>query len=248
MCISAVTQLGLKPYLYQCSAHDARMQYDGCRKHFWSKDVHIPERVVPMSKKHSIVLIDVDYYLDMESFFFKSSNPIYAYTFVPSTAGADRRLTGDGEYSYCFTHTGEVQYSVTGASYRHPVWNYSTDSLLVAKWDFSQLHRGRIAFRAKAIHVDMRSMGVDHAIVSFITSAEWENDWRWLLWWALPHVASLVRVLLYVPAVACGYELISATDLSTLLHRCADSISLCCSGKPLVVSGQRLTRLNPRRS
>jgi hypothetical protein len=110
-----------------------------------------------------MVMIDVDQYLDMPSFLCDNFKPTLLYTFQPA------RVAYSGpEYSYTFDAENNATYNVSGgAVYKHQVWNYSVDNLMVCKTFCS------IPYSVATYLVDRRHTKPDHEMV-FLTPL---NSW-----------------------------------------------------------------------
>jgi hypothetical protein len=90
-----------------------------------AKDLDKPFRNDVILDTHVLLFIDVDYYCDINAYL-RIGQPMLLYTFVPTEAA------GTGlNCSYRF-EDNHVIYSVNGgASYKHPLWKYHGDSILV---------------------------------------------------------------------------------------------------------------------
>lgn len=119
--------LGLTPYFVQRSRADERESRAGSRTYYWAKDFSAsPEEFNPPDRA-LLVLIDVDYYIDMPALA-DMGYPILMYTLTPTSAAHC------GEYSFRFEANGEVLYTVAGgAIYRHSLWDYNSDAIRVVR-------------------------------------------------------------------------------------------------------------------
>jgi hypothetical protein len=146
---------GLNPLFYQGSRADVRKGREISRSFFWAKDLIAPARAIP-AKPEGIAMVDVDYYVDMPRMMTKYFVPYLLYSFQPSNVAKD-----DGEYKYTFNSKGEVEYLVSGgASYRHHVWNWDGDSVMVERRAWFGLRRV-ICYYA----VERRRIDDDHQVV-----------------------------------------------------------------------------------
>jgi hypothetical protein len=84
-------------------------------------------------KSSVIVLIDVDYYIDMPKLLI-ADLPVIMYTFAPKT------FSGNTEEAEWWVENKEIQYQVRGgAKYHHKLWDYDTDYLSVVD-SYGSLH------------------------------------------------------------------------------------------------------------
>jgi hypothetical protein len=145
---------GLEVVYVQGSAADVRKGRRVTRSWFWAKDfMASPSRLMDGD---AYAMIDVDYYVDMNSWLCKRFAPHFLYTFVPNRACKD-----SGEYKYTFNSDGTVVYDVSGGGhYEHQVWNWSGDALRVEKRNWFGFIN-QVAFYA----VERRFMDDDHQLV-----------------------------------------------------------------------------------
>lgn len=122
-----ILSAGFRPYSVSMSKRD---KYDGCRYYFMDKDLDKQFRDDKISEEHVIMMIDVDYYCDINQYL-QFGNPVIIYTFVPTTAGGHAL-----DASYTIGCDNLVEYSVKGgATYKHPLWDYQGDNVTVRdKW------------------------------------------------------------------------------------------------------------------
>jgi hypothetical protein len=117
-----VTAAGYEPYTLSPSPTD---QGKGFRLFYGEKDLATKYQNDDVTENSVIIMTDVDYYTDINEWM-KFNVPILMYTFVPTkTAGRT------ADYSYRVID-GEVEFNVAGgARYRHPLWDYSGDTVSV---------------------------------------------------------------------------------------------------------------------
>jgi len=130
----AVTLLGLRAYHYQLSPSQQRLQLAGYRSIYCAKDLQMRVQGDKLKSTDVIVLTDVDYYLDMPSLI--AGNPILMYSFVPEEVAGQ---TEDGVYCTHTDNTVEVTTS-GGSKYRHPLWDYDDDHIMVDYWTCSYVY------------------------------------------------------------------------------------------------------------
>lgn len=158
--------LGLEPYFVQCSAADQRLGRAGSRAHYWVKDLTVGATPFETNPGNAIVLIDVDYYLDMHDLLVREFKPTFIYAFQPTAVA---RSTD--EYSFTFDLFNNVRYQHSGGgSYRHPVWNYSVDHITV--WRLSPILG---VLELATFLVDKRRLGPDHEVICLTPLMKWRG-------------------------------------------------------------------------
>jgi hypothetical protein len=117
-----VKECGFQPYHVSMANRD---RADGCRYYYFAKDLDKPFRDDPVTKNNVLIMIDVDYYLDVNHWL-QYGNPLLMYTFAPTTAGGE---LPDGSFTIS---DDTVTYNVSGgATYKHQVWDYRGDTVSV---------------------------------------------------------------------------------------------------------------------
>jgi hypothetical protein len=105
----------------------------------------------------------VDQYIDMPNFLCENVNPTLIYTFQPDNVS---KITSN--YRYTFESDGTVTYLLSGgATYKHHVWHYSKDNVLVMR------HWLGIPVAAVSYKVDRRSTSPDHELILLSPDGEW---------------------------------------------------------------------------
>jgi hypothetical protein len=152
--------LGLPVYSYQQSAADQRRGRAGLRTYYWGKDLSAKPTFTSISN-HVVMLIDVDYYVDMNYLLSRQATPVMIYTCTPTAAS---RSTG--EYAYYFLSDGKMEYTLSGgAKYQHHLWDYASDTILAYSlfpWP-----------RCVSYRVERRSVDDDHSVLALIPVAQW---------------------------------------------------------------------------
>lgn len=149
-------ELGLEPFYVQQSASDQRIGRAGSRVHYWAKD--LAADAAPMrDDPELLVMVDVDYYLDMPSWLTRTTTaPFFLYTLAPTQVARS-----DGEYSYTINENDEIVYKLSGgAEFQHQLWNYGTDVVLAEESHYWGLWNVSVAY-----NVDRRQMDNDHQLV-----------------------------------------------------------------------------------
>jgi len=123
-----IAELGKEVYSVSMSAADQRAGISGSRLFYNSKDTHMSLRCDPITDKHVIKMVDVDYYVDLPTYA-SYGCPMVLYTFIPpSTAGSIE----DGLYSIT-SDVVTVHYS-GGAHYTHRIWDFDHDTIQFDYW------------------------------------------------------------------------------------------------------------------
>jgi len=106
----------------------------GNRYYYHHKDLQMRPGTTTIPGRKCYVMTDVDYYLDMNRLL--RGDPVIIYTFVPLEPMGK---TADGVYT---TTTGDlVKTNINGgAEYKHPLWNYECDSVMVHHALFSVMY------------------------------------------------------------------------------------------------------------
>jgi predicted DNA-binding ribbon-helix-helix protein len=174
-CQHYAENLGLVPYSYQMSCKEQVMGLDGSRTYYWPRDIGVAPGRDPIGPEHAIIMIDVDYYVDMRDMLLQHCNVYLIYTFTPSTAGATRE-----DYTYFFTKEKSLStlnmYVSGGARYKHPLWDYGTDFLSVSDFWFTVTY-----------HVERRRISDDRSIIALIPCYS-SRYCGWLARWVFPQV------------------------------------------------------------
>jgi hypothetical protein len=112
---------GYNEHQYQASAQRTGDVYS--REYHWPLDMIVNPMPFKPEDNDAIVMIDVDYYVDMNAFLLKHNHPVLLYTFQPETTGGSYN-----EYNFAFDADNNVTYSLQGATtFKHKVWNYIGD-------------------------------------------------------------------------------------------------------------------------
>jgi len=167
--------LGARPVFYQMSGADVRKNRAGTRTYFWAKDLPVDPRDHAYAEGDVDVIIDVDGYVDMNGRLTEHVIPHLVYTFQPKAAAY-----AQGDTSYCFQADGTVDYRVGGGGhYRHGVWDYGRDELMVTRRCFG------FPTSAAAYLVDRRSASPHHDLVLLTPLASWSWMSAWYATWCL---------------------------------------------------------------
>jgi hypothetical protein len=155
--------VGLGVYTLQCSRADQRNGRAGSRNFHWAKDFTSEASPFSPPKGSLLTLIDVDYHVDMPTLLNDEFCPTALYTFTP-----DEVCRSDGEYSYTFDENNVLTYRVAGGGeYRHRVWSYGCDHIVVAKTFFG------FPYQVSFYLVDKRQVDTDHALVLLTPLRRW---------------------------------------------------------------------------
>jgi putative flippase GtrA len=162
---SLAAKLGLNPYFIQMSKSDQRKGYDGHREYFWSKDVNAAPRERKLDPDHMPIMIDVDYYLDMNDYLIDNFKPTVIYTMQPANVAAV-----ESDFAFTFNANNEITYKVTGGgAYKHKVWNYGRDSIIAIKTFLGIPYKYAIYF------VDRQAFDKHHELIMLTPAMLWSG-------------------------------------------------------------------------
>jgi len=157
MAHSICLKLGKQPYFEQMNRADQRRGVEGSRSFYWSADLALEPKLDSITPDHIPVMIDVDYYTDMNCYLLNVNQIVLLYTFQPTAAG---RATE--EYKYSFDEDLVTYHVSGGATYTHEVWSYQDDFVDVQK-KFCGVLVQETCFRVERVQMD-----IDHQLVCLI--------------------------------------------------------------------------------
>lgn len=168
---SMAASLGLQSFYVQRSRSDEKAGRMGSREYYWAKDIQVKPAPLKYPGASLLCLVDVDQYIDMPMFLSRHSNmPVLIYTFQPSAVSRTAE-----NYAFTFNEKDEVKYVVTGgATYRHQVWNYSQDHLMIREY------YDDVLFKVSTYLVDRRATAPDHELIMLTPSGSWNGFTTWL--------------------------------------------------------------------
>jgi len=160
------------PYFFQMSASDQYRKHEGSRLPYWPQDLAVPLREDVPSPGSVMVLIDVDYYLDMRDFLRQyGEHAVALYTFAPQT------LAGRAEdKTWHFNKDQEVEVRVAGGgTFRHRLWDWEVDNLAYFS---ASLNPFNAIYRTYA--VEPKFIGSSSSKCVFVVpTAEVKGLWAW---------------------------------------------------------------------
>jgi len=162
--------MGLEPYFVQCSAADIRHNRAGSRSYFWTKDVLVPPSSFDPPSNAMCVLVDVDYYLNLPLWLNSIPKHALLYTIVPES------VADSGEVSFTFDANNTMLTTVSGgASYEHPLWNFSNDHVSTVSWSIWGV-------KVRTWLIDSQRTSKHRAVVLLSQSAEWTGFRGFVAW------------------------------------------------------------------
>jgi len=164
--------MGLKVYFYQSSNADSRNRASGSRDWRWAKDSQVRPVEDVVAPNQLRCMVDVDYYVDMPSTLGKTANVTMLYTLTPESVcdnTVDMAFTFDEANNVVMQYTG-------GAVYKHGLWNYGTDALLVTYWPWWS----PIPLRVTTYLVERRGVRAHRSIVLLIPIQSWGFLAAWI--------------------------------------------------------------------
>lgn len=126
---SWIRSLGLRPYIVSGCGRDNEEDV-GFHGAYMDKDFLMPSKHEVVESDHIIVMVDVDYYVDMPSWI-NTMRPLVLYTSVPrQVAGA----TLDGSFTIIDDQLVVTANGDGASSYHHRLWDYGYDYIVVRNW------------------------------------------------------------------------------------------------------------------
>jgi len=136
--------LGLEPFCIQASTSDVKAGMQHNRTHYWAKDVLVPNSNSVTTDSNLAVIVDVDYYMNMNDFLINMRTPVVLYTCQPNAVAYS-----SNEYSFTFDEKNYIRYTVKGgAEYSHQIWNYNKDVIVIRKYNKTTI------FQIERVHAD----------------------------------------------------------------------------------------------
>lgn len=157
--------LQLRPYSLQMSLADQRHGVEGSRDYHWLHDITAEPRANTfLATSDMLVLIDVDYYVDLPGLLSRNFAPLIAYTIVPQSVG---RID---EAAWTFK-ADEMYYSVAGGhTFRHQLWNHGVDFISAPSKLFCCF-----GMRNAVYSVRRRNVGPDRDLVMYAPVARYNG-------------------------------------------------------------------------
>lgn len=120
-----ITCIGKTPYGLSMSTREQNRGSAGNRYYYTCKDLQMSPIYSPPTDNHVITMVDVDYYVDLRREL--RGQAAILYTFVPNSPAGS---TADG--IYCTNIDNTIDMTINGGGrYRHPLWDFDTDHLVV---------------------------------------------------------------------------------------------------------------------
>jgi len=144
------------------SAAEQEAGVSGIRLAYWAKDVLAKYQHDRISSKSIFSLIDVDYYVDMPELLTKAK-PVILYSFVPQQCAGQV----DSDTSFQWAENGDVIVHVhdSGTKYRHPLWDYGTDSSLVTNYLWPSVLGKLVAISTTIVGVERLPVGRSRQVI-----------------------------------------------------------------------------------
>nr|APG76128.1 hypothetical protein [Beihai noda-like virus 4] len=163
---ATATTMGLNPFIYQMSRRDQLGGADGSREHYWAKDLNAQYRPANYSHDQALIIVDVDYYVDMPGLLLSHEGPVLLHTFTPSAAASNSRQ----DYRYTFLPNNCVEMTVCGnsAPYSHHIWDYTKDIVTVYSEPSPFWPLTGSGPRFHVYNVERNTVGEDHEHVALI--------------------------------------------------------------------------------
>jgi hypothetical protein len=154
----------------------------GSRSYYWCKDLTTTPEDFDPPDNALLILIDTDYYIDINQLLATVQMPVYVYTIVPEAV-----CETEGDFKFTFDEHNNIRYDVSGgAAYKHRLWNHSGDSALIStldvEWDsvfdwiFSLLWT-----RTTAYNVEVRRVAKHRSSILYAPMGHWQGPFALLL-------------------------------------------------------------------
>lgn len=161
--------MGSDVFSIQQSVSDQMMNVKGCRDYYWPRDVQTVPKFDQPDVSDVLMLIDVDYYLDMPNWLLQYENIVALYTIVPESVAYT-----DPEHSMTFDKDHNIVVkATTGATYRHRLWNYKHDVLDVCATRLIDYFTLKIT--AITYQVEIKWIAPQRCIILLIPIAYWRS-------------------------------------------------------------------------
>jgi hypothetical protein len=159
-----ITDIGRVEYSISRSKSEQDRKISGSRDYYHAKDLQMEHSSDHFDYSlHVMKATDVDYYLDMPKIL--DGKHFICYTFNPTTAAGS---TTEGTFK--FENNEVVLRMDGGAQYKHPLWDYETDHLLVDHWWGSAMYL-----------VESRKISDDRRVVYFNPIRNVFGPWAWFI-------------------------------------------------------------------
>ena len=160
-CTRYCEAVGLNEYIFQMSLADQKAGKRGSRRYFWPCEMEQEERPYRPAKDDIVVMIDVDYYINMPQMLAEDIRPYLIRTIQPTTVAME-----NDKYSYTFMDD-KIHYRTGNRQFTHYVWHYNKNYFTVHITIFG------IRLRTTVYKVIKRKTGVDHALILLIPVRSW---------------------------------------------------------------------------
>lgn len=161
---------GFEPYVIQYSRSDERKGRVGARAYFWDKDLQTSPDVFRTTDNNLLAMIDVDQYVDMERLLDNEYKPVIIYTFQPQAVSSVEK-----QFSFTFHEDNSVEYRVSGGGlYRHKVWNYQRDSVVVRSYI------GPILRSISVYLIERKTTSPHHELILLTPVRRWRGLASWV--------------------------------------------------------------------
>lgn len=203
--MSISLKTGMEMYIWQMSATNQNMGFRGWREYFWGKDLKTRPQDDDIPENAFILMVDVDYYMDMPEHLVNHPKPHIIYSYQPLRA-AGQLANEDGSFRFV---GDKLEMKINGGgSYSHAVWSYNLDSIVVTNLDddgnllppsdkerLSDLKRTP---RTVFYEVERKTLPSGHTVTALIptrifTSAERYVCWRHYLFESGPRFPGVER-------------------------------------------------------
>jgi len=182
MCAGAA----LRPFFIQKSASDDRKGFDGNRTYYWAKDVTVPASFQRVQDSDLLVMVDVDYYLEMPNILNTTALPVLLYTMTPT----DVAEPGHDGVAFTFNRDNELVMRVSGgAVYRHHIWDYGVDNLMVVSYTMG------LPTKVTTYLIDRRRVDKHRSLILLTPTGRWTGFFALFASWLFGNTLDRLRVV-----------------------------------------------------
>jgi hypothetical protein len=159
---------GLKPYMFQTSRTDQRIEREGIRTFVSPKDVMQTPQLDELHKDSFMTLVDTAAHLDMHKFLNRYVHPTLVYDAVPHDVGGH----SNGQFWYFDSESVLHTHVSGGASMRQKIHKYGTDHLAV----YSRLLFGLGPVNHLVTYaVERRNVGKHRDVTLLVPTGHWKG-------------------------------------------------------------------------
>jgi hypothetical protein len=144
------------------SKKDQRRNIAGDRSYYEDKDLCMDPQRDPITSRHVLISVDVDYFLPMDVKLLQHDNSFLLYTVIPES------VASNGATNHTFHNNVFTERIPGGSVYSHSLWDYSPDVISVRGWKNLWTHTW------KMYKVEKRQVSPNRAVV--LLQLSWSKE------------------------------------------------------------------------